>query len=47
MFCLLFWFFPPFVLAPVNQKGSDTGNRTPGICVTGRDVPNYTMSEAS
>ena len=26
-------------------KTSDTGNRTPGICVTGRDVTNYTMSD--
>ena len=26
-------------------KYSATGNRTPGICVTGRDVTNYTISE--
>ena len=26
-------------------KTSDTGNRTPGICVTGRDVTNYTISD--
>ena len=25
---------------------SVTGNRTPGICVTGRDVTNYTMTDA-
>ena len=24
---------------------SATGNRTPGICVTGRDVTNYTIAE--
>ena len=27
-------------------KTSDTGNRTPGICVTGRDVTNYTNSDS-
>ena len=27
------------------QKVSETGNRTPGICVTGRDVTNYTISD--
>ena len=26
---------------------SGTGNRTPGICVTGRDVTNYTMPEGT
>ena len=26
-------------------KNSVTGNRTPGICVTGRDVTNYTMTD--
>ena len=26
-------------------KSSVTGNRTPGICVTGRDVTNYTISD--
>ena len=24
---------------------SATGNRTPGICVTGRDVTNYTIAD--
>ena len=28
-----------------DTKTSDTGNRTPGICVTGRDVTNYTISD--
>ena len=28
-----------------NKKSSITGNRTPGICVTGRDVTNYTMTD--
>lgn len=27
------------------KKISETGNRTPGICVTGRDVTNYTISD--
>ena len=27
------------------SKSSETGNRTPGICVTGRDVTNYTISD--
>ena len=26
-------------------KNSGTGNRTPGICVTGRDVTNYTIPD--
>ncbi len=26
-------------------KNSATGNRTPGICVTGRDVTNYTIAD--
>ena len=26
-------------------KNSGTGNRTPGVCVTGRNVTNYTMPE--
>ena len=28
-------------------KYSATGNRTPGICVTGRDVTNYTIADHS
>ena len=32
-----------FILA--QKKNSETGNRTPGICVTGRDVTNYTISD--
>ena len=28
-------------------KSSETGNRTPGICVTGRDVTNYTISDGT
>ena len=27
------------------RESSITGNRTPGICVTGRDVTNYTMTD--
>ena len=27
------------------HKISETGNRSPGICVTGRDVTNYTISD--
>ena len=27
------------------KQNSETGNRTPGICVTGRDVTNYTISD--
>ena len=27
------------------EFSSATGNRTPGICVTGRDVTNYTIAE--
>ena len=30
-----------------HKKNSITGNRTPGICVTGRDVTNYTMTDQS
>ena len=29
------------------KQNSETGNRTPGICVTGRDVTNYTISDWS
>ena len=29
------------------MQNSETGNRTPGICVTGRDVTNYTISDWS
>ena len=29
------------------KSDSVTGNRTPGICVTGRDVTNYTMTDGS
>ena len=28
-----------------NEVSSATGNRTPGICVTGRDVTNYTIAD--
>ena len=35
-----------FLCTPGWQKiNSVTGNRTPGICVTGRDVTNYTMTD--
>ena len=34
-------------LAAAKKKNSETGNRTLGICVTGRDVTNYTISERS
>ena len=50
--------FPPKAMLPSGQcrvgpkekkekKISETGNRTPGICVTGRDVTNYTISESA
>ena len=29
----------------MEKKNSGTGNRTPGVCVTGRNVTNYTMPE--
>ena len=29
------------------KDNSETGNRTPGICVTGRDVTNYTISDVA
>ena len=29
------------------RNASATGNRTPGICVTGRDVTNYTIADYS
>ena len=32
-------------LAAAKKKNSETGNRTLGICVTGRDVTNYTISD--
>ena len=37
-----FWARAP---AAAKKKNSETGNRTPGICVTGRDVTNYTISD--
>ena len=30
---------------PAHYNGSESGNRTLGICVTGRDVTNYTKSD--
>ena len=30
---------------PAHYHGSESGNRTLGICVTGRDVTNYTKSD--
>ena len=41
------WCHRKFVMHFVSQKkkSSITGNRTPGICVTGRDVTNYTMTD--
>ena len=29
----------------LSQKSSSSGNRTPGVCVTGRNVTNYTNEE--
>ena len=37
---------PPAKHTRAGQKANSvTGNRTPGICVTGRDVTNYTMTD--
>ena len=30
-----------------SQKSSSSGNRTPGVCVTGRNVTNYTNEDCS
>ena len=45
--------FPALTAGPVNhpagidprQKSSSSGNRTPGVCVTGRNVTNYTNED--
>ena len=34
-----------FIFCKTKTQNSETGNRTPGICVTGRDVTNYTISD--
>ena len=31
----------------IQLKSSSSGNRTPGVCVTGRNVTNYTNEEYS
>ena len=36
-----------FIFYKTKKQNSETGNRTPGICVTGRDVTNYTISDWS